>query len=182
MRTLSILCIAVACAAVLNTTATAGSAEAKRVFARGTNGAAGAWAAQGQYGSRYGARILTPTAGAGASKNNLAGPNGGTFQNTAKFGYKKGVGAFRKNQWSGTTPAGGNGAGYVNSQYNAQTGQGTRQSGVNYTNPSGQQYGYDGNTTYTRGQGGTTSIDTQNNGTYNVDWQQGTKPVVTTEP
>lgn len=182
MRTLSILCLAVAGAAVLNSTLATCPSEARRAFARGANGTAGAWATQGQYGSRYGARVLTPTAGAGFTNNNLAGPNGGTFKNQGKFAYKQGVGGYRKNQWSGTTPAGGSGNGYVNSKYNAQTGQGSRQSGAEYTNPQGQSYGYDGNTSYTKGQGGTTSIDTVNKGTYNVDWQKGEKPVVTTSP
>lgn len=182
MRTFSILCMALACAAALNTTVASSPSQAKRAFARGANGAAGAWNTVGTYGSRKGARVVTPYAGAGLSQNNWAGPNGGTFQNKGGFAYKQGVGAMRKNQWSGTTPAGGNANGYVNSQYNAQTGQGTRESGAHYTNPSGQQYGYDGNTSYTKGQGGNTTIDTQNNGTYNVDWQKGQKPVVTTSP
>lgn len=173
---------AFATAAMLTVSVSTGESEARRAFARGANGTAGAYAASGTYGYRKGGRVLTPNAGAGISQSSWNGPNGGAFNRAGGFGYKKGVGAARTNQWSGTTPAGGTGAGYANSKYNAQTGAGTRESGASYTNPSGQSYGYDGSTSYVRGQGGTTSIDTQNKGTYSVDWQQGQKPVVTTTP
>lgn len=151
----------------------------RRMFARGANGVAGGYANQGQYGQRAGFRALGQNAGFGARASSYAGPNGGTFQSSGGGAYKKGVGAFRQGQWAGTGPNGGAGSGYSNNTYNAQTGQGTRNSGATYTNPQGQNYGYDGTTSYTKGQGATSTIETQNNGSYNVDWQKGEKPVVT---
>lgn len=154
-------------------------ANAERLFARGSQGAGGAYASQGQYGARAGVRAFGQNAGFSARAGSYAGPNGGSLQANGASGYKRGVGAFRGQSFSGTGPSGGSGAGYSNNLYNAQTGTGTRNSGMNYTNPSGQQYGYDGTTNYARGQGATTSIDTQNKGDYTVDWQKGAKPVVT---
>lgn len=168
--------------AVLFSGALAQDANAERVFARGSRGAAGAYAAQGQYGARAGARFLGPNAGFSARAGSYAGPNGGALQTGSTAGYKRGVGAFRKSGFSGTTPGGGAASGYSSNVYNAQTGTGTRNSGVDYTHPSGQQYGYNGTTDYTRGQGGTTTLDTQNKGDYSIDWQKGTKPVVTPLP
>ena len=52
------------------------SAQARRVFARGDNAVGGAYASQGQYGSRAGARFLGSNQGAGASTGSWAGPQG----------------------------------------------------------------------------------------------------------
>ena len=154
-------------------------ADARRAFARGANGSIGAFAQQGQYGQRAGARALGANAGFGFRGGSYQGQNGSTLQTAQGGAYKRGVGAFRAKQFDATGANGGQAAGYMNNVYNAQTGTGTRNSGVSYTNPQGQSYGYDGTTNYTKGQGGTTTIDTQNKGDYTVDWQKGEKPVVT---
>lgn len=154
-------------------------ADARRAFARGANGSVGAFGYNGQYGQRAGARALGSNAGFGFRGGSYQGPNGSTLQTAQGGAYKRGVGGFRKKQFEATGANGGNANGYMNSAYNAQTGAGSRNSGVSYTNPQGQSYGYDGSTTYTKGQGGTTTIDTKNKNDYTVDWQKGEKPVVT---
>jgi hypothetical protein len=126
-------------------------AEARGFHARGANGACGGWAHQGAYGK---------TAGFG--------------------GFKRGVGG----AWgSGTSLAGAGGSTYKGwhaGKYNAQTGQGHWGSGKQlYNAKTGNSYGYTGDTTYQKGQGGTTAIDTLNHGDYTVDWAKGQKPVVT---
>jgi len=154
-------------------------AEARRAFARGANGTMGAFASQGQYGQRAGARALGRNAGFGFRGGSYQGPNGSTLQTAQGGAYKRGVGGFRKKGFEASGANGGTANGYMNNKYNAQTGTGERNSGVSYTNPQGQSYGYDGNTTYTKGQGGTTTIDTKNKNDYTIDWQKGQKPVVT---
>lgn len=157
------------------------SAEARRAFMRGANGTAGAYASQGEYGGRMGARAIGYNAGTGIRGGSWAGPNGGSLQTGGAFGYRRGVGGARGSAWQGTTPNGGSGAGWSKGTYNAQTGQGTRASSEQFTTAAGKQYGYDGNTSYTKGQGGTTNISTENKGDYQVDWAKGQKPVVTHE-
>ncbi|HNB21556.1 MAG TPA: hypothetical protein PKZ32_04020 [Candidatus Melainabacteria bacterium] len=159
--------------------AAAPQAEARRAFARGANGSIGAFAHQGQYGQRAGARALGYNQGFGMRGGSYHGPNGSTLQTAQGGAYKRGVGAFRAKQFQATGANGGNANGYMNNAYNAQTGTGQRNSGVSYTNPQGQSYGYDGTTNYAKGQGATTTIDTQNKGDYSIDWQKGQKPVVT---
>ncbi len=154
-------------------------AEARRAFARGQYGAAGAYGSQGTYGSRFGARAMGANMGAGMRGGQWAGPNGGTAQSAGAFGYKRGVGGFRGSSWQGQAPNGASGAGYSKNVYNAQTGQGTRSSSQQFETAAGQNYGYNGTTNYTKGQGATSTIDTQNKGDYTVDWQKGQKPVVT---
>lgn len=154
-------------------------ADARRAFARGANGSIGAFAHQGQYGQRAGARALGRNAGFGFRGGSYQGPNGSTLQTAQGGAYRRGVGGFRAKQFEASGANGRSGSGYMNHKYNAQTGEGARNSGVSYTNPQGQSYGYDGSTSYTKGQGGTTTIDTQNKGDYTVDWQKGQKPVVT---
>lgn len=156
-------------------------AQAGRLFARGANGAAGAYGYQGQYGGRAGARALGYNAGAGIRGGQWAGPNGGTAQSAGAFGYKRGVGAARGSAWQAQAPNGASGSGYSKNVYNAQTGQGTRSSSEQFQTASGKSYGYDGTTNYTKGQGATSTIDTQNKGDYTVDWQKGQKPIVTQE-
>jgi hypothetical protein len=154
-------------------------AEARRLFARGANGAIGGFASQGQYGGRVGARALGYNQGAGFRAGQWNGPNGGTAEGGAAFGYKRGVGGFRKSGWNATAPNGASGSGYTTNKYNAQTGQGMRSSSEQFQTASGKDYGYNGNTTYTKGQGGETMIQTDNKGSYDIDWQKGQKPVVT---
>jgi hypothetical protein len=160
-------------------TASTQSALAYRAFARGANGAAGAYAHSGQYGRRAGAAAISPTQGAGIRGGQYYGPNGGTLQAGGGFGYKQGVGAFRRSGWSGQAANGASGSGYTKNQYNAQTGQGARSSSEQVTNAAGQNYGYNGNTTYTKGEGANSVIQTDNKGSYDVNWDKGQKPVIT---
>lgn len=156
-------------------------AEARRAFARGPNGAVGAYGYQGAYGGRAGARAIGYNAGAGIRSGSWAGPNGGSFNTGGAFGYRRGVGGARGSAWNGTTAAGGSGSGWSKGAYNAQTGQGTRASSEQWNTASGKDYGYTGNTSYTKGQGGVSNIDTDNHGDYQVDWAKGQKPVVVKE-
>ncbi len=157
-------------------------AQARRAFARGPNGAAGAFGSQGEYGSRMGARAMGYNAGAGFRAGQWNGPNGGSAQGGAAFGYKRGVGGFRGTKWQGQTANGASGSGWSKNVYNAQTGQGTRSSSEQIQTAAGKDYGYNGSTNYTKGQGGQTTIDTDNKGDYSIEWQKGQKPVVTHEP
>jgi len=161
---------------------TGSSAEARRVFARGSNGALGGYANQGTWGRNAGGAIVGPNAGAGLRGGQYTGANGGTFNTGGGFAYKRGVGAGRSSGWNGTAPNGSSGSGYSNMRYNAQTGQGTRNSSEQVKNAAGQTAGYNGNTTFTKGQGGDTQIDTDHKGDYNVDWAKGQKPTVTETP
>lgn len=157
--------------------------QARGGFARGANGAAGGYARQGQYGSSAGGRAVRYGQGAaGFRAGSFAGPNGGTFQGANAGAFKKGVGGVRASKFTSQGPNGGSASGYSNNVYNAQTGTGTRNSGKDWNTSSGQSYGYDGSTSYTKGTGATSTIDTQNKGDYSVDWQKGAKPVVTPLP
>ncbi len=164
--------------AVLIATLAGAEAEARRI-ARGANGVVGAYGRQGAYGGRVGARAFGPNAGASFRAANYAGVNGGAFQGGNVGGYKRGVGAARASRFNATGPNGASASGYSNNIYNAQTASGVRNSGKSLTTAEGQSYGYDGTTTYTKGAGATTSLDTQNKGDYTIDWQKGAKPVVT---
>jgi hypothetical protein len=157
-------------------------ASAYRAIARGQYGAATAFANQGQYGSRIGARAVGRNAGAGLRAGQFAGPNGGSAQGASAFGYRRGVGAFRQGGWSGKGQNGTTASGSAKNQYNAQTGTGTRSSQMQAQNAAGQDYGYTGNTNYTKGQGSQSVIQTDNKGTYDVNLEKGEKPVVTTVP
>ncbi|MBP9089501.1 hypothetical protein KBI23_00630 [bacterium] len=165
------------------TAASTTQAEARRGYARGANGAVGGFARQGQYGSSVGGRAVRyGSGGAGFRAGSFAGPNGGTFQGANAGAFKKGIGGARASKFSSQGPNGGSASGYSNNVYNAQTGSGTRNSGKDINTASGQSYGYDGSTSYTKGSGATSTIDTQNKGDYTVDWQKGAKPVVTPVP
>jgi hypothetical protein len=151
-------------------------------YGRGAAGAtAGSFA--GPNGGTFrgaGGGFVTPNAGAvgGAYAGNTAA--GGSYQGAGGAAWKRGVGGVAQTGVSGTTASGNDFAGYKKGAYNAQTGQGAYDSGKSYTNAqTGQQYGYNQNTDFTRGQGGETTIDTQNKGDYQVDWQKGQKPTVT---
>lgn len=151
-------------------------------FFGGPNGAGGAYGYQNQYGGRMGAAAVGRNMGAGIRGGSWAGPNGGSLQSGGGFGYKRGVGGFRNSGWQGQAANGASGSGYTKNMYNAQTGQGTRSSSEQIQTAAGKDYGYTGTTNYTKGQGAVTSLDTQNKGDYNIDWQKGQKPVVTPEP
>jgi hypothetical protein len=154
-------------------------AHAGRFFARGQNGAAGGAARAGQYGAGAAGFAFGPNRGGAFHAGQYAGPNGGNVQSTGASGYSRGVGAFRKSQWSGQAANGASGSGFTNNQYNAQTGQGVRNSSQQVQNAAGQKYGYSGTTDYTKGQGANSVIQTDNHGTYDVDYQKGQKPVIT---
>ena len=168
-------------ALLLTSTLFAGTtkAEARRFFASGANGAAGGYAHAGTYGQRAGAAAIGTNAGAGIRSGQYYGPNGGTAQSGGAFGYKRGVGAFRSGGWSGTAPNGASGYGNATNKYNAQTGQGVRSSNEQVTSSSGQNYGYNGTSNYTKGVGDSSVINTDNKGSYDVNWTKGSKPVVT---
>ncbi|MDR3613425.1 MAG: hypothetical protein P4L53_07655 [Candidatus Obscuribacterales bacterium] len=162
--------------------AVTGQVEAKRAFARGPNGSVGAFNSQGQYGSRMGARVLGQNAGAGFRHGQFTGPNGGSLNGNGNFAYKRGAGGFRNSAWNGTAPKGASGSGYSHSQYNAQTGQGARSSSEQLATSSGKDYGYTGDTSFTKGQGGSSVVQTDNHGTYDVNFAKGQKPVVAPVP
>ena len=122
---------------------------------------------------------MTPTAGAVGGLYSGTGPNGGSYRGGAGAAWKQGVGGVEQTGFSGTAANGNQYAGYTKGAYNAQTGQGTYNSGKSYTNgQTGQQYGYNQSTQFTKGEGGQTTIDTKNNGDYQVDYQKGQKPTV----
>ncbi len=150
-------CVVAASLALILVGALAPASDARGFRARGANGATGA----------YGRSSANSRSGAAAA-----------------VGYNRGA-AFRAGSWSRASKfaaqgvAGGSASGYSNNVYNAQTGTGTRNSGKDFNSASGQSYGYDGSTSYAKGQGTTSTIDTQNKGDYSVDWQKGSKPIVT---
>lgn len=154
-------------------------AEAGRFGARGQNGGIGGFARQGQYGQAAGGGFIAPgQGGAGFHGGSFSGPNGGSAQGGGAFGFKNGQGGFRASQFNATGPNGNSAAGYSNNVYNAQTGTGTRNSGKSANTANGS-YGYDASTNYTKGQGATTTVDTQNHGQYQIDASKGSRPTVT---
>jgi hypothetical protein len=154
-------------------------AEGRRFFAGGANGRAGGCSNAGNYGQRAGVAAIGAKAGLGVRGGQYYGPNGGTAQSGSAFGYKRGVGAFRSSGWSGTAPNGASGYGNTTNKYNAQTGQGVRSSNEQVTSSSGQNYGFNGTSDYTKGVGDSSVINTDNKGSYDVNWAKGSKPVVT---
>lgn len=119
--------------------------------------------------------------GAGGGAFQATGPNGGTGQGAAGGAWRVGEGgkAFSKSNWVG--PNGNTLNGYKNAGYNAQSGEGYYDSGKSGTY-KGKDYGYSQETDYTKGQGGTTTVDSLNKQDYQIEWQKGTKPVVTPLP
>ncbi|MDZ4834705.1 MAG: hypothetical protein SGJ27_13085 [Candidatus Melainabacteria bacterium] len=151
-------------------------------YGRGAAGASAGSFAGPNGGTFRGARggFVTPNAGAVGGAYAGTSAAGGSYQGAGGAAWKRGVGGVAQTGVSGTTASGNQYAGYKKGAYDAQTGQGAYNSGKSYTNAqTGQQYGYDQNTDFTRGQGGATTIDTQNKGDYQVDWQKGQKPTVT---
>lgn len=166
----------------------------------------------GGSGGRAGLTAVAPGMGVHASASQGTTGNGGTFQRGGATGWQNGVGAAHQSVFSGSTASGGsldrqgqwqykngeggsssrgfqaqaaNGAsasGYKNGQYDAATGSGTMSKGRDYNTTSGESYGYDANTAYTKGQGFTTTVDTQNKTDYTVQYNKGEKPVVTPVP
>ena len=161
--------------------------------ARGFRGGASTYAAQGQpmfnrswtgpHGSTAnvnGNGAYVPNVGGYYNGNASAvGARGGTVNAQGSGSYKNGYGGSASNTWNASGPNGGKSNGYDNGAYNAQTGAGNVNSGANYTNGSGQQYGYSQQSNFVKGQGGSSTVNTDNHGQYDVNWGGGQKPVVT---
>jgi hypothetical protein len=147
-------------------------------------GSAGLWGGRfnGPNGGHLGAAaggVATPNAGLVGAGFKGTGANGGTVQGAGVAGWKRGVGAFEGTNTSATGPGGSTYNGFSRGIYNAQTGNGSYNSSRQvYNAQNGQNYGYTNSTTYTKGQGGQTQIDTDHRGDYTVDWGKGQMPVV----
>ncbi|MBY0357543.1 MAG: hypothetical protein K2W82_06030 [Candidatus Obscuribacterales bacterium] len=157
------------------------AAEAKSFKTYGYRGRAAGFTHQGQYGqaAAIGGQMYGGGA-AGAAGFRGYGPNGGVYKGGRAGMAIPGVGAVGGRAVSGTSASGNHYAGYGGGAYNAQSGQGLYNGGKSYTHAqTGQQYGYDQSTQFVKGQGGQTTIQTENKGDYTVDWQKGQKPSVT---
>ena len=151
-------------------------------YGRGAAGLRGArWA--GPNGGTYqggGGGIVGRHAGILGGRFNAAGPNGGTANGGGLAAWKQGVGGYEQSHLNLKGPGGSTYNGSTQGKYNAQTGQGTYDASRQaYDAKNGQNYGYTDQTSYTKGQGGVSQIDTDHHGDYTVDWQKGAKPVVT---
>jgi hypothetical protein len=159
--------------------------EARGFRYAGPNGAigahAGAWT--GANGGTFaGARggFATRNAGLLGGAFKATGPNGGSANGGALAGWKRGVGGFEGTNLNATGPGGSTYNGFTRGKYNAQTGLGTYNSSRQIKDAqNGKNYGYTDNTSFQKGQGGQSQIDTDNHGDYTVDWSKGQKPVVT---
>jgi hypothetical protein len=151
----------------------------------GPNGVAGA-----RGGSYTGANGGTFAGGGGGFATRQAGllggafkgtgANGGTAQGGGLAGWKQGVGGFEGTNMSAKGANGGTYNGSTRGQYNAQTGQGAYNGSHQVYDPqNGQTYGDTNQTTFTKGQGGTTQLDTNHNGDYQINYKPGQAPVVT---
>ena len=142
--------------------------------------AASGTTAQGGFFNRAGATGVKWGQGA-AHQSGFSGTsaNGSTAERGSKWAYQKGVGGQTQKGFNVAGANGSSATGYKNNNYDATTGTGTMNKGRDYNTADGQSYGYDKTTDYTKGQGFTTSVDTQNNQDYSVTYQKGQKPVVT---
>jgi len=143
-----------------------------------------------------------------ASGSEGSGPNGGNYQRMGATGVGQ-QGAFHNSQFQGQSAngstldrhaqsqavagvgatadkgfnyAGANGSsasGYKTNNYDATTGSGTSTKGRDINTASGDSYGYDATTSYQKGQGFSTTVDTQNKQDYTIDYSKGSKPIVT---
>jgi hypothetical protein len=162
-------------------------AEARSFRAYGPRGAIGANAraytnANGGTWGRAGAGAFGPNAGLGGGGFAGSGPNG-SGSGGGVAGYKRGVGAFEGTQMNLKGANGSSYNGYTKGKYNAQTGQGAyNASHQGYDAQNGKTYGDTNNTSFTKGQGGTTQLDTDNHGDYTANWGAGQKPVITKDP
>ncbi len=87
---------------------------------------------------------------------------------------KRGVGGFRAKQYQATGANGGTGLRLYEQRLQcADWYRNEKQRMCRSTKSAGSiAHGYDGTTNYAKGQGATTTIDTQNQGDYTVDWQK----------
>ncbi|MBN8660717.1 MAG: hypothetical protein J0M35_10160 [Candidatus Obscuribacter phosphatis] len=118
----------------------------------------------------------------GAHQSAFSGTTGGggSLSRQGEWQYKNGEGGTAQRGFQVSGAGGGSAVGYKTNQYDAQTGTGTSTRGRDYNTASGESYGYDASTSYTKGQGFTTTVDTQNKSDYTVQYQKGSKPVVQT--
>lgn len=116
-----------------------------------------------------------------AHKSGFSGTSaaGGSLNRQGQMQYQNGVGGSASRGFNAATTNGASASGYKTNNYDATTGQGTSAKGRDVNTVNGESYGYDASTTYTKGQGFTTSLDTQNKGDYTIDYSKGSKPVVT---
>lgn len=116
--------------------------------------------------------------GFGGGAYTATGPNGAQGQGAAGGAWKSGVGgkAFSQSSWVG--PNGNTYNGYKNGGFDVQSQEGYYNSGKSGTY-KGQEYGYSQETDFTKGQGGTTTIDSLNKNDYQIEWQKGTRPIIT---
>ncbi len=158
-------------------------AEARGFQARGARGAMGGFARQGQYGQAAGAAAISQNAAVLGGAFNGTGPNGTSGAGAGSAAWKRGIGAVGASQMNVSGANGSTYSGFKRGAYNAQTGQGMYSSGKSaYSSKTGQSYGYNQDTSFAKGQGASTSVETENKGDYNVDWAKGQKPVVTPVP
>ena len=147
-------------------------------------GAAGIQGRQynGPFGGHYGGLkggVVTPNAGLVGGAFNASGPNGGSAVSGGLAGWRRGVGAFEGTNTSLRGPGGSTYNGFSRGTYNAQTGTGAYDANRQVSDAkNGQNYGYTNDTTYQKGQGGQTQIDTDHHGDYTVDWGNGQKPTI----
>lgn len=110
---------------------------------------------------------------------NATGANGGAASRSSDMQYKQGVGGYSNKNFNANAANGASASGYKTNNYDATSGTGTMSKGRDYNTASGESYGYDKSTSYTKGEGFTTTVDTQNKQDYSVQWQKGSKPVYT---
>jgi len=180
--------IALGAALLAVSTFQAPSAQARGWAVANGNGAAGGWGHRfsGPNGGRFaggGGAIANGNGGVYGRRFSALGANGSYAQGGAAAGWKRGVGAVEGSRLSMRGPGGSTYNGYTGGGYNAQTGNGAFNSSRQvYDAKNGQNYGYTNNSTYARGQGGQTQIDTDHHGDYTVDWGNGQRPVVVQDP
>jgi hypothetical protein len=129
------------------------------------------------------ANLLTSEAQAqtryGAVHTQKGGIRGVSYQGASgsyrgASGAAKGVGAFRKNSYTANTTK-GNIAGSTSNVYNAQTGQGTRirNRSIDTNKDGAVDKSATTTTNYSQGSGASTTVETQNNGTYSCSTGNG---------
>jgi hypothetical protein len=130
-----------------------------------SQGAASGRVTQGKYGTQGCARVgKYGSAASSTCASTVTGPNGGTSTSGRSKGYKAGTGGYSAGGFSTTGANGGTASGTRKGTYNAQTGTGTYTGGKSAT-VNGQSYGSSTTGTYQKGEGGTATVTTQNNGT-----------------
>lgn len=133
---------------------------------KGTSGAAAGAAKQGTYGKgACGATGKYSQSMAKGCAATVTGPEGSTATGGRTTGYKKGEGAARASGYEASTDK-GNFSGAKTRVYDAQTGAGSRSTSksADINKDGTDDYSVDGDTAYQKGEGATTTVDTQNKG------------------